>query len=133
MSQENVEVVRQMLDSFNRGDVAAVIGKFDKNCELHEPPEMPDRLALGFRGHNGIRDWMANLREVGGIEFEPISFTTSGDVVLSELTARGRGQASGVPFEWTTFAVVQLRDAKIVGVDSFLSRVEALDAAGLSE
>jgi hypothetical protein len=50
MSQENVEVVRQMLDSFNHGDVAAVIGKFDKNCELREPPEMPDRLALGFRG-----------------------------------------------------------------------------------
>ncbi|MGC1800573.1 MAG: nuclear transport factor 2 family protein, partial [Solirubrobacterales bacterium] len=99
----------------------------------HEPPEMPDRHALGFRGHNGIRDWMANLREVGGIEFEPISFTTSGDVVLSELTARGRGQASGVQFEWTTFAVIRVRDAKIVGVESFLSRIEALEAAGLSE
>ena len=59
-----------MLDSFNRGDVAAVIGKFDN---------------------------------------------------------------SGVPFEWRTFAVVRVRDAKIVGVDSFLSSVEALDAAGLSE
>jgi ketosteroid isomerase-like protein len=133
MSQENVEVVRQMLDSFNRADVGAVIGTFDKNCKLHEPPEMPDRLALGFRGHNGIRDWMANLRDVGGIEFEPISFTTRGDVIFSELIARGRGQASGVPFEWRTFAVVQVRDAKIVRVESFLGRDEALDTARLSE
>jgi hypothetical protein len=28
---------------------------------------MPDRPALGFRGHDAIRDWMTNLREVAGL------------------------------------------------------------------
>jgi ketosteroid isomerase-like protein len=70
MSQENINVVRQMLDAFNRGDVPAVIAAFDENCELHEPPEMPDAPAPGFRGHDGIREWMTNLREVAGVEFE---------------------------------------------------------------
>jgi hypothetical protein len=39
MSQENIDVVRHMLDAFNRGDVPAVLAAFDRNCELDEPPE----------------------------------------------------------------------------------------------
>ncbi len=51
----------------------------------------------------------------------------------SELAASGEGQASGVPFEWTTFAVLRIRDGKIVRAQAFLSEDEALKAAGLSE
>ena len=133
MSDENVEIVRRLLDAFNRNDVRGVIAEFDAACELDEPPEMPDRPAQGFRGHDGIREWMANLREIGAIHFEPRSFRTSGDVVVSELAASGEGQASGVPFEWTTFAVFRMRDAKVVRAQAFLREDEALKAAGLSD
>jgi ketosteroid isomerase-like protein len=133
MSQENVEVIRQMLDAFNRGDVAAVVASFDGSCELHEPPEMPDRPPRGFRGHDGIREWMANLREAGGVEFEPTAVTSHGELVSLELASQGRGQASGAPFEWTTFAVARVRDAKIVSIHAFLSRNDALEAVGLRE
>ena len=133
MSQENIDVVRQMLDAFNGGDVPAVLAAFDENCELNEPPEIPDRPALGFRGHDGIRKWMANLREVAGVQFEPMSFTTSGDVIVSEWASRGLGQGSGVPLEWTTFAVLRMRDGRILRAQGFLNRAEALEAAGLRE
>jgi ketosteroid isomerase-like protein len=133
MSQENIDVVRRMLDAFNRGDVDAVIAAFHEGCEVSEPPEVPDRPALGFHGHDGIRDWMINLREVAGVEFRPRNFTTSGDVIVTELGSRGQGQASGVPVEWTTFAVVRVRDGKITRAQGFLSRDEALEAAGLPE
>ncbi len=133
MSQENVEVVRHMLDAFNRGDVEAVIAAFDESCELYEPPEVPDRPGRGFRGHDGIREWMANRRGVAGVRFEPHSFTTSGDVILCEWASRGRGQASGVPVEWTTFAVLQMRGGKIARGQGFLNREEALEAVGLRE
>jgi ketosteroid isomerase-like protein len=133
MSQENVERVWQMLDAFNRGDFSAVVGAFDENCELLEPPEVPDRPAQGFRGHDGIRAWMTNLREVAGVQFEPRSFKSNGDVIFSEWASRGRGQASGVPVEWTTFAVLCLRDGKISRAQGFLHRSEALKAARLGE
>jgi hypothetical protein len=42
VSQENVAVVRRMLDAFNRDDVEAVIAAFDAGCEINEPLEMPD-------------------------------------------------------------------------------------------
>jgi ketosteroid isomerase-like protein len=133
VSQDNVEVVRHLLDAFNRGDVDSVIAAFHESCELHEPPQMPDSPAQGFRGHDGIREWMANLRGVAGVRFEPRSFTTSGDVILSEWVSRGHGQASGVPMEWTTFAVLQMRDGKIARAQGFLSRAEALESVGLRE
>ena len=131
-SQENVEIVRRLVDAFNRDDVRGVIAEFDEGCELDEPPEMPDSPAQGFRGHDGIREWMANLREIGAIRFEPRSFRTSSEVVVSEWAASGEGQASGVRFEWTTFAVLRIRDGKVVRAQAFLSEDEALESAGLS-
>jgi ketosteroid isomerase-like protein len=128
MAQQSTEVFRRMLDAFNRGDVAAVVAAFDERCELHEPPEMVD--SAGFHGHDGIRAWMANLRDVGAVRFEPVSVVGNGDIIVSELDSRGRGQASGVPFAWTTFAVVHMREARIVRVQAFLTRDEALEAAG---
>ncbi|MGH2926048.1 MAG: nuclear transport factor 2 family protein [Solirubrobacterales bacterium] len=133
MSQENVEVIRGMLAAFNRGDVVAVIAAFDRDCALDEPWEMPDSPRSGFRGHDGVRDWMTNLREVVGVRFEALGFTTIGDVIVGEFAARGLGQASGVPVEWTTFAVVRMRDRKIMRAQAFLTKDEAVQAAGLPE
>ena len=130
MSHENVEVVQGLAQAFNRGDVEGVLAAFDENCELDEPPEMPDRPRQGFRGHGGIREWMANLRGVAGVRFEPRTFTSRGDVVISEWASSGTGQASGVPFEWTTYVVVRMAGGKIVKAQAFLSRDEALAAAG---
>jgi ketosteroid isomerase-like protein len=133
MSHENVDVVRRMIDAFNRGDVDAVIATFDEDCVVEEPMEMPDSPSQGFRGHDGIRQWMANLRRVAGVRFEPRSFTTGGDVVVSDLSSHGRGEGSGAPVEWTTFAVLDVCDGKIARARAFLSRDDALEAAGLSE
>jgi ketosteroid isomerase-like protein len=133
MSQENVDVVRSMLDAFNRDDVDSVVAAFDERCEIKEPLEMPDSPAMGYRGHVGIREWMGNLRAVAGASFEPRRFTSSGDVLLCELASRGLGQTSEVPIEWMTFAVLEMRGGKIARIRVFLSREEAVEAAGLRE
>ncbi len=131
MSEENVEMVRSMVGAFNRNDVDSVVAAFDEGCEIKEPLEMPDSPATGYRGHDGVREWMGNLRGVAGVDFEPRKFTPSGDVLLCELASRGLGQASGVPIEWVTFAVFEMRGGKIARVRVFLRREEALEAAGL--
>ena len=133
MSQENVTVARCMLEAFNRGDIDGVLATFDEACLVEEPLEMPDSPSMGFRGHDGIREWMANLRGVAGVSFEPRSFQTTGDAVVSELAAHGQGQGSGVPFEWTTFAALRMCNGKIARAQGFLSRDDALEAVGLSE
>ena len=133
MSQENVEIVRAMLEAFNRDDVDDVVAAFAEDCVLYEPPEMPDRPALGFRGHEGVREWVGKLRGIADVRFEPQDFSVSGDVIVSEWAASGRGQASGVPIGWSSFAVLHMREGKIARAEAFLTSSEALEAAGLSE
>jgi ketosteroid isomerase-like protein len=133
MSQENVEVVRGLVDAFNRDDIDTVLAAFDQNCEIDEPPQMPDSPATGYLGHKGVREWMGNLRGVGGIGFELRSSAPLGELLLCELAGRGLGRGSDVPIEWTTFALIDTRRGKIVRIRVFLSREEALEAAGLSE
>ena len=128
MAEENADVIREMLDAFSRGDVDGVLASFDPRCELHEPPEMVE--TAGYHGHDGIRAWMANLRQVGEIVFEPVHYSGSGDLVVCEVAGRGRGQASGAPFDWSTWAVFEMRDARIVRVQAFLTQEEAQKAAG---
>lgn len=128
MAEENAEVIREMLNAFSRGDVDGVLARFDPRCELREPPEMVETAA--YHGHDGIRAWMANLRQVGAIVFEPVRFSGSGDVVVCEVAGRGRGQASGAPFHWSTWAVFEMRDARIVRLQAFLTQEEARNAAG---
>ena len=109
MSQENVEIVRNMLDAFNCDDLEAVIASYEEGCEIVEPPR---------------------CQAPGAAEFKPKAFTTTGDLVLCELVSRGLGPASGVPIEWTTFAVVRVRTGKIAQVRVFLSREQALGSRG---
>ena len=130
---ENLQIVRRLVEAFNRDDVRGVVAAFDEDCELDEPPEMPDGSAGGFRGRDGIREWMINLRETGAVHFEARSFRVSGDVVVAEWAGSGRGQVSEVPFTWTSFVVFRIRDGKVVRAQAFLSETEALEAAGLSE
>ena len=125
--------MRRMLDAFNRGDVAAVTATFEENCELHEPPETPDTPTAGFRGHDGIREWMTNLREVAGVQFEPSGSAASGAVFSSEWIARGVGHGSGVPIECDELCRPPRARRKNRTGAGFLSRDQALEAAGLSE
>jgi ketosteroid isomerase-like protein len=97
--------VQRLVDAFNRDDIRAVLAIFDENCEIDEPPEMPDSPAMGYRGHDGVREWMGNLREVGGVSFELRSATPRGEVLF------------------------ELRADKIGRIRVFLRREEALEAS----
>src|SRR5215208_4545806 len=59
MSQENVEIVRQGADAFNRRDIAAILRDFDHDAEWVEDQRYPG--AETFSGPSGversIRKW----------------------------------------------------------------------------
>ena len=133
MSEENVELVRGMRDAFNRDDVDTVVAAFEEGCEIKEPLEMPDSPATGYRGHDGIRAWMGNLRGVAGAGFRAAALHTEwGRPALRTGVERGRA-ASGAPLEWMTFAVFEMPGGKIARIRVFLSREEAVASVGLRE
>jgi ketosteroid isomerase-like protein len=131
VSEENVEIVRQMNEVFNRGD-AGWVGFFDPGVEFLTPPEFPDDSV--FTGHDGIRRgatlWTQSFTEY---EWHIDRLIDTSNCVVGLYHHRGRIKDSGAWIERPVGAVYFLHDSKIVRVLSYFSWAEAFDAAGLAE
>ena len=56
-----------------------------------------------------------------------------GDRVFLTVRFQGRGRASGIEIDTRLYEVDTLRDGKVLRIDEYEDRAEALEAAGLSE
>ena len=56
-----------------------------------------------------------------------------GDRVFVKVRFQGRGRASGVEVDTRLYEVYTLRDGKVLRIDEYEHRAEALEAAGLRE
>jgi ketosteroid isomerase-like protein len=133
MSQENVEVVRQIFDAFNHRDWEAWECHHHPSVEWLDPPELPD--AGVHQGVGAIRRFFTELLETGDewrVEVDDIDGVGS-DRVLMQGRSVAVGHASRVPLEDTFFQLFDLEDGRVRRVRTFRSSNEALEAAGLSE
>jgi ketosteroid isomerase-like protein len=129
MSQENVEIVRRAFEYeiSGRGSVEG-LACFDRDVVMNPVEESPSY------GVNAIRDnfehWQGAWEELEVTVEETID---AGDRVVLSAHHRGRGRGSGIKVDARFYEVYTLREGKIVRVDEFTERAEALEAAGLSE
>jgi ketosteroid isomerase-like protein len=131
MSQENVETFRRNNEAVNRRDVEACLLAMDREIEF-----IPRRAAVQgvYRGHEGMRKYLADndesfdLYQVSHEEFRDL-----GDRLVAFGTVRVRGKGSGVEVTTPTAIVATFRDGKMVRVEDFGERAEALKAVGLED
>jgi ketosteroid isomerase-like protein len=138
MSKENVEVVRGVYDAVARSNSAAVLAFYDPEVEWDFTRGPLGRLSLMergvYHGHQGLRSWVRERYEAWeNIEDDLEELIEVGDHVISVVTTRGRGRASGAEVEMKGAGLWTIRDGKIARVVWFASVEEALEAAGLSE
>jgi ketosteroid isomerase-like protein len=128
VSEENVEVVRRGLEHF----LATGEPDWDTTAddlEIHDH-DIPDRGE--YRGRAGIQRWLEDWGAAWAEwNFEPREFIDAGArvVVVAQLTAKGRD--SGVQVSRQDALVYTVRDGKIVRLDYYNTRDQALVAAGL--
>ncbi len=138
MSEENVEIVRRVIEAHDRGDFATVFAAYDPDIEWHVGGLFgwtASDLKPVYRGHDGVRafwrGWFAAW-ETASFEYE--EFIDAGDSIVTILSQRLRGRTSGIELEWNSYGQVwTVHDGKIVRVEFFHTRSDALEAAGLSE
>ena len=132
MSQENVEVVRQVYERFAAGGVEAAQASFAPDLVLHAFPEWPGPSE--YRGHDGLRALLAEwIESFDDFEIEVCEIREVGDRVLALTETVGRIKGSGVPIRQPLGTVWDVRDDQIGEGRNFLTWHEALEAAGLSE
>jgi ketosteroid isomerase-like protein len=127
MQPGTVDVVREIIDAFNRGDVEAMLDRMDPDFDWSPLEDSP--VSRNVRGHEQVRsyveDWYGtfdNLRmEVGDL-------SAVGDHVVVELEAHGRGRASGVELHNRFCQVWTLRVGRAVRMDEYATRDQGLAA-----
>ena len=128
MSQDNVEIVREAYDAYSRGD-------YDRVAGLHDPHIVVITLEDG--AVYGNDDVIANYERWNeawkGAETTLEEVIGNGDRVFLAARFQGRGRASGVEVAERLYEVFTLRDGKVLRIDEYEQRAEALAAAGLSE
>ena len=131
MSEENVELVRQAEEALLRRDRDAWFAIHDEDFEIVPVRDWPEG---GVRGREA--GWDFHMRILDSFEWVPVEVErvdAGADKVLAHLRYDARGAGSGAEVELDQWFVATVRDGKILCLEWFTDRAEALKAAGLSE
>ena len=131
MSQANVETVRAVYEGWSEGDFRASAEVLDPHVVLVVHPGFPD--AGTYVGVEAIAAYTraAMLETWTRFTVEAEELVAAGDTVLATVRQHGVGRTSGVSAEMRYFTLWSLRAGKVIRIESFRDRSEALAAAGL--
>jgi ketosteroid isomerase-like protein len=145
VSQENVEIVRAVMEAYQQPAMMAALVDGELDLELADPQiewdasrlaEMLPDLAEIYRGHEGVRTyWRRWFGAWKDLQFEIEDMLDAGeDVVVLIRAQRQWGRHTGICTELPPYAqVFTMRDGKIVRWRTFPDQMSALKAVGLKE
>jgi ketosteroid isomerase-like protein len=133
MSEENVELARQYFERLNAEGPHGARDMRHPGIELVDPPNFPD---VGRHvGEAAVWERVEGFVELGWDgQFRVEEYINAGDEVMVVWRAMGQSvHGGGVPLDMTLVHVLLFENGKIRRIRQYLSRAEALEAAGLSE
>ena len=133
MSRDNVDAARKALDAFNRRDRAVWLALSDPEFENFPPRDWPESDPI--RGYEAVWDFFVEAQdawEEGPFEYAEL-IDAGNDKVVADVRREARGKASGASVAWSYWQVVTFRNGKLLRMEWFANRAEALEAAGLQE
>jgi ketosteroid isomerase-like protein len=130
MSQENVELVRKVLARF----IATGETTWDTSSDEIEFHDHVIMDAGEYRGHAGFGHWLEDWNAAWSeFSIEPEEFRDAGTHVVSFLRMKATGRSSGVVVERPDAMVWEVRGGKIVRLDYYNDRKQALESVGLAD
>ncbi len=133
MSEENVEIVRRVVQAFNERDFPTAESAYTEDIVLRHIGGMDALIGTEFRGRDAVvNSWREVIDTVGGRgEIEMIREVSDRVVVI--VNAALMGTKSGVPVTMRFGQVYSFREGNISLIDSYYSADDALKAVGLEE
>jgi len=132
MAQDKLEIVRSIYERWGEGDFKSGLDLFDPNVVFVINPGFPDGGT--YLGKDEVAGYTRGFLEPWiHITIEAEELLPAGDSVLASIMQRGAGGASGAATEFRYFQLWSLRGDKVIRLENFRDRGEALEAAGLEE
>jgi ketosteroid isomerase-like protein len=135
MSRENVRIVRQTLDAFQRGDLESMLSVVHAEFELRTD----DAAILAaeqsvWRGREGLLEFLERLLEPWEeFRIEANEFVDAGDRVVVLLDQFGRPAGSDFEVQMSVGHIYTVRERQIAAWESYTDQGRALKAVGLRE
>ena len=136
MSQDSVEIVRRVYEAADRRDAPTVLALYDSEVELDTTRlQIVGGAGAINHGHEGLRHFFREWHEVWeDIDYDYDKLIDAGEEkVVSLVTRRGRGRASGAEGELRAGLVWTLRGGKVIKVVWYPTHDQALKSVGLAE
>jgi ketosteroid isomerase-like protein len=132
VSRQDLELVRSMLETLNESGVEAALDRIHPDFEGVTPPELspePDT----YRGHEGIRRYFAGFEGVmDEVRWEADELMEApDDRVVAGIRLLTRSVATGLELELPVWQLCTVRDGKVLRIEGFAKREDALRAAGI--
>lgn len=130
MSEEVVQLGRRALERFiATGEPAWELT--DAEVEVYDHDIMDGEE---YRGHAGVRRWLEDWASAWSeFSLEPEEFIDAGERMVAVVRMTARGASSGVLVERQDALVQSVRDGKLVRIDYYNTRAQALEAVGLEQ
>ena len=133
MSRENLEIVRNM---YRPGDPTRFFELLDEGVQVDASKAqlLPDHSGVIGGKEAAIDLYRRYWGTWAEYTLDPIEIIDAArDRVLVVQDERGIGRGSGAPFERSWAVLYTIRTAKIVRIEHFSGRREALEAVGLAK
>ncbi|MGH3992211.1 MAG: nuclear transport factor 2 family protein [Pseudonocardiaceae bacterium] len=130
---DNVRLVRAIWDADRRRDWDAIYPAYAEDAVWEDHAGLWGDWGVA-RGPEGIREaWRRWHEAFENVQMDFGEVTSAGDVVIVTYAVQARGRGSGVEVHQSITLVWTLAAGKAVRIRAYLSRAEALEAAGLPD
>jgi ketosteroid isomerase-like protein len=136
MSEENVELVRQAYEAWNRRDFGSALANSDPDVEWTFTEEARGAAFESvYRGPDGVREfWDTFIEPWEEVNVEIEEIRDAGDSVLALVVFHARAR-DGLEIDQPFVHVITFRRSQVIRFEAFAERElqQALEAAGLEE
>ena len=131
MSEENLELMRQAVEAWNRGDLETWATYLADDIVWYPLEENAQNQPVSGKGPTVefVRDWIEPWQ---AYTIEIHRMVDAGDALVMITTQTGRDE-SGTEVSIEMHGAARVRDGKFTELKWFLTEADALEAAGLSE
>ncbi len=126
--ERNERLIRDGMEAFNRGDLAAIATIFDERLESRVAPGLANTGV--WQGTDGFEQMVTDWGEAFESQRNTIVSFSHPDEhhVIVEVRQEAVGAGSGVPVEMTLFYLFEIRDEKAVRFHLYQDHEAALSA-----
>jgi ketosteroid isomerase-like protein len=140
MAQENIEHARRGYSMLSNASTTSDLGPLRQLVEDRFDPEVTIKPAGVFpetdevHGRDDALRFLATQMEAfETMWFEPLEFLDAGHKVVVPIRIGGRARHTGIELEFERTHVWTYRSGKVLRLELYASKHEALEAVGLSE